>query len=206
MRKRTGVFAGMLMAATAGASAWTLAAEFDFTDPKGVNAMTFVLDSLLEPIMGVASGVSGKVQFDPGDVARTTGKIIVDARTLYTPNTGMTDTLHGGDWLNVSKNPTIEFTVKSVSDVKKVDEHVSAAQVTGDFLCNGVTKELTVPVKFAHLPDRAGDRVRGAKGDLLILRSEFSISRADFRIKPGGNDVVADKVEVRVSIVGMAAK
>lgn len=182
------------------------AAEFDFKDPKGVNAMSFVLDSLLEPIMGVASGVSGRVNFDPADVTKTTGKIVVDAKTLYTPNTGMTETLHGGDWLNVGKNPTVEFTVKSIKDVKKVDGNVSEAAVTGDFLCNGVTKELTVPVKFAHLPGRAGDRMRGAQGDLLILRSTFTISRADFKIKPGGNDVVADNVEVRVSIVGMAAK
>lgn len=192
-----------------GAAAWGVradGAEFDFKDPKGVNSMAFVLDSLLEPIMGVASGVSGKVNFDPADITKTTGTIKVEATTLYTPNTGMTKTLHGGDWLSVDKNPTIEFTVKSVKDVKKSGEQMSEAMVTGDFSCNGVTKELTVPVKFAHLPGRAGDRVRGANGDLLILRSTFDISRADFKIKPGGNDVVADKVEVRVSIVGMAAK
>lgn len=195
------VVAGLLSLSTLRAGA----AEFDFKDPKGVNAMSFVLDSLLEPIMGVASGVTGKVNFDPADVTKTTGKIVVDAKTLYTPNTGMTETLHGSDWLNIGKNPTIEFTVKSVKDVKKSEDGVSEAMVTGDFLCNGVTKELTVPVKFAHLPGRAGDRMRGAQGDLLILRSNFTISRAEFKIKPGGNDVVADSVEIRVSIVGMAA-
>jgi len=197
--------AGVVM--TLAAVAWVSTArgaEFDFKDPKSVNSMSFVLDSLLEPIMGVASGVSGKVKFDPSDITKTTGKITVDAKTLYTPNTGMTKTLHGGDWLNVEKNPTIEFTVKSVKDVKKADDQMSAAMVTGDFSCNGVTKEITVPVTFAYLPGRAGDRVRGAKGDLLILRSTFDISRSDYKIKPGGNDVVADKVEVRVSIVGMA--
>lgn len=180
--------------------------EFDFKDPKGVNAMSFVLDSLLEPMMGVASGISGKVNFDPADLTKTSGKIVVDAKTLYMPNTGMTQTLHGGDWLNIEKNPTIEFALKSVREVKKVDDQISEATVTGDFNCNGVTRELTTLVKIAYLPGRLGDRVRGKNGDLLILRSNFAISRADFKIKPGGNDVVADKIEIRVSIVGIAMK
>ena len=39
--------------------------EFDFKDSKRVNSLSFFLDSELEPIMGVASGISGKISYDP---------------------------------------------------------------------------------------------------------------------------------------------
>ncbi len=71
---------------------WTLAAalltvaganaestEFDFADPKGVNGIHLQLDTTLEPIAGIAGGVSGKVTFDPAAPEKTTGYVEVQA-------------------------------------------------------------------------------------------------------------------------------
>jgi len=181
--------------------------EFDFADPKGVNTITFVLDSVLEPIMGLASGISGTVSYDPAKPETTTGTIIVTTASLHTENPGMKKTIQGADWLDAATYPEISLTVKTVKDVKRLGKEGTQMTVAGAFTCKGITKEITVPVIATFLQGKAGDRIRGAEGDLLVLRSKFSIKRSDFGIKKGmGSEVVAEEIELRVSIVGLSKK
>ena len=109
--------------------------KFDFEDPKGVNAMSFVLDSLIEPIIGVASGVSGTVTFDPANVEATTGVIRVETASLQIPQKRMESVLHSKDWLDVDNYPKIEFVFKSVKNGPPKKDNVFALQVVGDFSC-----------------------------------------------------------------------
>jgi polyisoprenoid-binding protein YceI len=180
-------------------------ATFDFKDPKGVNTIAFILDSTLEPIMGLASGISGTVSFDPADPKATTGKIVVQTKSLHTENKGMKDSMHSDDWLDAAKNPTIEFNIKKVADAKSSEKDVHELTVVGELTIKGVTKEVTAPVKVTYLAGKMSDRTK-AKGDLLVVRSNFTIKRSDFNIKPDmGDKVVANDIELRVSIVGGAA-
>jgi polyisoprenoid-binding protein YceI len=181
--------------------------EFDFKDPKGVNSISFTLDSLVEPFTGVASGISGKVTFDPADPKATKGTIKVEAKSLHLENKGMQDTLHGPDWLDVQKNPTIEFAIKKVTDSKPAGDNVFELTVVGDLTCKGVTKEMTVTVKATYLGGKLNERMSKMTGDLLILRSSFSIKRADFGIKPDVPDkVVAEEIQLRIAIAGVSPK
>lgn len=199
-----------LAAAVAGAgSAPALAAplKFDFRDPKGVNTLYFLLDSLLEPMMGLATGISGEVQYDPADAKATAGKITVDAKTLRMGNDAMTKKLAEPEWLDVEKHRALEFAFKKVTEVKEAAAGTRELTVVGDFTCRGVTKEMTVQVKASYLEGKLGERVPRQKGDLLILRSTFTINRKDFGIKPDmGGDIVAEDIEVRVSIVGVCPR
>lgn len=182
--------------------------EFDFKDPKGVNSVGFFVDSLVEPIFGGANGVSGKVNYDPEKPAATTGKIIIDANSLHTENKGMTDTLLGTDWLDAKKNPTIEFSFKKVSDAKKIDDTTQELTVVGDLLCKGITKEQTVKVRATYLVDGMSQR-QGPKapGDLLVLRADFVIKRADYQIKPDmPGKVVGEEIQLKAAIAGGAKK
>ncbi len=182
-------------------------AEFDFKDPKGVNNVTFILDSLLEPFSGVASGITGKVTFDPADPKATKGLISVEAKSLHLENNGMKRALHGPDWLDVAKNPKIEFAIKSVTDYKSAGDNVFDLTVVGDLTCKGVTKELTVPVRATYLAGKLGERSSKLNGDLLVVRSNFAMKRKDFGIKPDMTDkVVAEEIQIQVSIVGVHPK
>lgn len=194
---------GLMAVLALGSTVLAKGKDFDFSDPKGVNSMLFVLDSKLEPIMGLASGVSGTVSFDPAAPEKTTGTITVPAKNLQIPNRGMEKTLHGSDWIDVNQHKEITFAFKSVSNIKREPNKGMTMEVTGDFTLKGVTKEITVPVTAVWVRDGAKDRGGAKSGDLLILRSDFVIQRKDFDIKKGmGNDVVANDIEIRVSIAG----
>lgn len=181
--------------------------EFDFKDPKSVNTISFTLDSLLEPILGIASGVGGTMTFDPANPTATTGTISVESKNLQFANKGMQDSLHGAEWLDVAKNPKIEFKLKKVTDAKSAGDNVTEMTVVGDMTCHGITKEITVPVKVTFLAGKLGERTNKLTGDLLVLRSSFTIKRTDFGIKADMTDkVVANEIQVKVAIAGSSPK
>ena len=181
---------------------------FDFKDPKGANAIQFSLDSMLEPIAGTAGGVAGTVTFDPAAPGATHGKIVIAAKSLVVPNATMNEHLVSPNWLDVATNPEIVFELVKLEGATTTG-NVTSATATGKFTLKGVTKDLKVPVSFTHLPDKLGARVNDpkVKGDLLVLRANFSINRADFGIQAGKNtDKVAEAIQLSLSIAGAAPK
>jgi polyisoprenoid-binding protein YceI len=200
----------LLSIAFAGFTVLTAAAApqtFDFKDPKGVNAIQFQLDSLLEPIAGTASGIGGQVTFDPADIAATRGEIEVAAKSLTTPNNTMTEHLHSAGWVDVETHPEISFEFAKLADVQSTGENRWSAVAHGKFTLKGVSKDIAVPVTLSHLPGQAGKRINKPElgGDLLVVRGAFSIERAEFGIKPGQNeDKVAPVIQLTFALVGTA--
>ncbi|MEI7728484.1 MAG: YceI family protein [Verrucomicrobiota bacterium] len=190
-----------------GSSALAAPQTFDFKDPKSVNNAVFKLDAPLEAINGSANGITGTVEFDPENPANTKGKIVVTANTLQVPNPIMKGHLHGEQWLNVEKFPEITFETTSVKNAKN-EAGTTTVEVTGNFTLKGVTKELTVPVKLTYLKDKLAARTNGQmKGDLLVIRANFSIKRSDFNLNPAApQDKVADTIDLTLSIAGACAK
>jgi polyisoprenoid-binding protein YceI len=179
---------------------------FDFKDPKGINNAGFKLDAPLESINGTASGVSGTVTFDPENPSATKGKIVVAANTLTLPNTMQQGHMRSDKWMDVAKYPEISFEAKELKNVK-TEGDVTTAEAAGTFTCKGVSKDMTIPVKLTYLKDKLGSRMPGAKGDLLVIRSNFSIKRSDFNLSPGQmEDKVSDEIQLSLAIAGAAAK
>jgi Uncharacterized conserved protein len=200
---RSIVFAGFTIISTVAAPK-----TFDFKDPKGVNAIQFHLDSILEPINGTASDVSGKVEFDSADVAATKGEVKVAAKSLKVSNDTMTEHLLGAGWIDAETHKDISFQFANLGDVKPAGENKWTAVANGKFTLKGVTKDISVPVNLTYLPGKAGARVgkpeRG--GDLLVVRGAFEINRADFGIKPGQNeDKVAPVIQLTFGVVGTSS-
>ena len=179
---------------------------FDFKDPKGINNAGFKLDAPLESINGSANGVSGTVTFDPEHPGAATGKIIVAANTLMLPNSMQQGHMRGAQWMDVAKYPEISFEEKELHNVKTEGE-VTTADAVGTFTCKGVSKDIAIPVKLTYLKDKLSQRVPNMKGDLLVIRSNFSIKRSDFNISPGKmEDKVSNEINLTLSIAGASPK
>jgi polyisoprenoid-binding protein YceI len=187
-------------------AAYAAPQTFDFKDPKGVNNAVFKLDAPLESVNGSASGISGTVTFDPDNPGATQGKIIVAAESLTVPNPMQKEHLHSANWLDVAKYPEITFETKSFANVK-TDGNVTTADVAGTFTLHGVSKEITAPVKLTYLKDKLSARVPNMKGDLLVIRANFTINRNEFNIQKGQfEDKVADDIQLSLSIAGASVK
>ena len=179
---------------------------FDFKDPKGINNAGFKLDAPLEAINGSASGISGTVTFDPENPGATKGKIIVATASLMLPNPMQKQHMLSDKWLDAAKFPEITFESKEFKNVRTAGD-TTTADVTGTFTLKGVSKEITVPVKLTQLKDKLGERVPNQKGDLLVIRANFTIKRGDFNIMPGQfEDKVSDTIELTLSIAGASPK
>ena len=178
---------------------------YDFEDPKWVNNVSFLLDAPLESISGNAKGVSGIVTFDSTNPNAVSGTITIETASLTATNNKLQEHMLGKGWLDAASHPAITFVAKSISKIEELKDGFKA-QLTGDFTLKGVAQELTVPVTFTYLPDMLGKRSNGAmQGDLLVLRSTFTIKRSDYGIKPGQNlDKVAEEIELRLAIAGAA--
>ncbi len=199
----------LLAAATAlAATAHAEKIAFDLKDPKSVNNIVFKLDAPLESISGTANGISGTVLVDPAQPEVVEGKIVVDAKSLTVSNSVMQEHMLGEEWLDTANHPEITFEVKEVLNPVKSSDTVGTADVKGIFTLKGVSKEITAPAKVTYLPGRLADRSNGQmEGDLIVIRTNFQISRGDFGIKAGENiDKVSDTIDISLSIAGSAPK
>ena len=196
----------LLALAFAGGTAFAAPETFDFKDPKGVNNATFKLDAPLEALSGNATGISGKVTFDPDAPATTHGKILVATSSMHVGNPMQQQHMLGDKWMDAAKFPEISFETKELKNVKTSGE-ITTADVNGTFTLKGVSKEITVPVKFTYLKDKLSQRVPNQHGDLLVIRSNFSIKRSDFGIMPGQmEDKVSDTIDLTLSIAGASPR
>jgi polyisoprenoid-binding protein YceI len=195
-----------LLSLSLATAAYAAPESFDFKDPKGVNNAVFNLDAPLESVNGSANGITGTVSFDPENPGATTGKIVVATETMTVPNPMQKEHLHSPNWLDVAKYPEITFEAKSLANVK-TEDNVTTADVTGTFTLHGVSKDITVPVKFTYLKDKLSARVPKMEGDLLVIRANFSINREDFDIQKGKfEDKVSPTVNLTLSIAGASPK
>ena len=126
--------------------------------------------------------------------------------SLHVGNSMQQQHLLSDKWMGAAKFPEIVFEAKELKNVK-TNGDTTTADATGAFTLKGIAKEITVPVKLTYLKDKLGQRVPNQKGDLLVIRANFSIKRSDFGIMPGQmEEKVSDTIELTLSIAGASPR
>ena len=179
--------------------------EFDFKDPKGINSILFHLDAPLESINGSGNDISGMVRFNIDRPEASTGEIILKSESLHVGNPVLKEHMHGVDWLDVKKFPNIKFSFTSLANIKKNKNTVSGV-ANGKMTIRNVTIAMPITVTITYLEGLLEKRNR-VPGDLLVVRSKFSVKRDDFDIQKGKNlEKVANDIEIILNLAGSAPK
>jgi polyisoprenoid-binding protein YceI len=181
------------------------AINFDFKDPKGVNSIIFQMDAPLESINGSGDRIYGEISFNPKKPEDTKGTIFLDAKSLHVGNPVLKEHMHGEDWLNVEKYGQIKFQLSKLHNIKKTKNDL-LADAKGKMSIRNITIEMNIPIKITYLKDLLIKRNR-TPGDLLIIRSKFTVKRDDFDIQKGENlEKVANNIEISLNLAGAAPK
>lgn len=178
---------------------------FNFADRGGRNQATFFSTTPLEDINGLTNDVKGTVSFNVNDLKTLKGKISVSVASIKTGIDLRDEHLRSEDWLNAGAYPEVTFTIKSVKDIKPVENNKVELKVTGDYTMHGVTREITADATLTFLDESETTKMR-APGDLLGVQANFTVRLSDFGVK---NKIVGQKVaevvQVGVNMVGSNA-
>jgi polyisoprenoid-binding protein YceI len=143
----------------------------------------------ISPFYGSFGKVTGTLQFDAKEPAKSSVTVDVDADSLYTPSSRLNDDLKSADVFDVAAFPTATFTSTAI---KKTG--ANTGDITGNLTLHGVTKPVTLHATFFGAKQSmsgAGYRLGfGATGRLK--RSDFGLTA--MRWAP----MVADDIDLMI--------
>ncbi len=191
-------------------TAWAGEKTFVLTNAgKYRNQAQFTSTAPLETIVGTADHFSGEFTLDVAEFKRASGTVTVEVRSMKTGNTTRDGHMHGSDWLDANRYPTITFQLKrlvSPSISREAERTVVKAKAIGDFTLHGATKEITADITITYL-ERSEKTRAIADGDLALVQASFSVPLAEFGIKGKGTLIgsrVGETITVEATLLGVS--
>jgi polyisoprenoid-binding protein YceI len=121
---------------------------------------------------GDFTGVSGTLDLDPKKVGASTLEIHIPVESISTTNAKLDGELKGDQWFDAGHFPEIAFKSTKIMQTGK-----GIGKVTGDLTFHGVTKPVTLAVKFngAGVNPMTKKYTAGFEVSGKIKRSDFGI-------------------------------
>lgn len=158
--------AALVTSAAAQSETWQL-------DPPHSAAQFSVRHMGISTVRGTFTKLSGNVQYDPADLAKTSIDVTIDAASVDSRVDMRDNDLRSEHFLDVQKYPAITFKSKRAEAVG-----AGKLKITGDLSIHGVTKEVVLDVDGPSTPikDPRGRLHMGASATTTINRTDFGMN------------------------------
>lgn len=138
---------------------------------------------------GQFTNVTADLTLNPANPSASTLTATIPMGDVLTASAGLTRHLKNADFFDVENYPTATFVSRSVT-VDSADP--TRATVAGDLTLRGVTKPVSIAVKFNQAgPSMGGTYKSGFDGHATIKRSDFNINY--------GLPAIGDEVKLHIS-------
>lgn len=184
----TALAAALSLPAVAATSTWQI-------DPNHSAAQFAVRHLAISTVRGAFTKVSGTIQFDDKDIAKSSVDVTIDAASVDTRVEGRDKDLRSDHFFEVEKYPTLTFKSTKVEQVE-----AGKLKVTGDLTIHGVTKQVVLDVEgpTAAVKDPWGNQRAAANATTKINRQDFGV-KWNAKMDNGGW-VVGDDVAITIDV------
>jgi polyisoprenoid-binding protein YceI len=155
-------------------------------DPTSVEAGIYAVEPLHTRVLfsldhmgfttwyGEFTGVSGTLTLSPKAVDKSTLEIHIPVSSISTSSAKLDGELKAPDWLDAAKYPEIVFKSEKITETGK-----DTAEVAGNMTLHGVTKPVTLTVKFHGAGTNVMDKKYTVGFDVTgtLKRSDFGVSK-----------------------------
>ncbi len=164
-------------------------------DPVHSSATFAVKHLMVSTVRGQFSSVSGTVNYDPKDPAKTTANIRIDPASIDTQNEKRDGHLKSADFFDVQKCPEMTFKSTKVEPAGQ-----KQYKVTGDLTMHCTTKPVTLEVDGLEGPVKApqGANVYAATARGKLNRKDFGLTWN--RTLEAGGVAVGDDITLVVDL------
>ncbi|MDQ2859952.1 MAG: YceI family protein [Pseudomonadota bacterium] len=123
---------------------------------------------------GDFSHASGAATIDPAHPSASSVEVSVPVASIETTNTVLDEELKGADWFDAAKFPTLTFKSRQISATGP-DE----GEIVGDLTLHGVTRPVTLHVKFhgAGANPMSHAYTAGFDATGVIKRGDFGVTK-----------------------------
>lgn len=169
------------------------AAEYQI-DPAHSAAQFAVRHMMVSNVRGEFTKLSGKVIFDPQNLAASSVEAVIDAASLSTREAQRDTHLKSPDFFDVAKFPALTFKSKQIYRAN------GQLLMKGDLTMRGVTKEvvMTVDGPTPELKDPWGNLRIGASATARVNRKDWGLNW-NAALEAGGV-VVGDDVNITIDM------
>jgi len=183
---------GLAISAAGQTETWQL-------DPPHSAAQFAVRHMGISTVRGTFTKMSGTVQYDPADPAKSSIDATIDAASVDSRVEMRDNDLRSPKFLDVQKFPTITFKSTRVEPAG-----TSKLKVTGDLTIHGVTKEVVLDVDGPSEPikDPRGNMHMGASATTTINRRDFGVGNIPAAMVAENLTITIDLELVKAGAVG----